>query len=311
MASKGASNVSGLVPTHPVSGRDRLVSLDVFRGLTVASMIVVNTPGSVDFVYPPLTHAAWHGWTWADVIFPFFLFIAGVAITLSLPEPAALHAHRHSILARAVRRAVLLFVLGVLFENFPTYHLFTLRIPGVLQRIALCYLCVVLIFVSSGTRGQALITVGLLVLYWALLTLVPVPVHNFLDGALIAGAFLTSTKLGVITTALVILHEVPHELGDFAVLIYGGCSRPQALGYNVLSALTAILGGMCTYLFSVVVANLQAPLLAISAGGFLYIALADLLPELKEEQRFSASLLQFVLVLFGLVLVWAGTLLPT
>jgi len=143
------------------------------------------------------------------------------------------------------------------------------------------------------------------------LTLIGDSIHNFLDGALIAGAFLVSTKLGLITTALVIVHEVPHELGDFAVLIYGGCSRLQALGYNLLSALTAILGGMCTYLFSVVVANLQVPLLAISAGGFLYIALADLLPELQDEQRVGASLLQFVLVLFGLVVVWVGTFLPT
>jgi zinc and cadmium transporter len=142
------------------------------------------------------------------------------------------------------------------------------------------------------------------------LTLLGDSIHNFLDGALIAGAFLVSTKLGLVATALVILHEVPHELGDFAVLIYGGCSRLQALGYNLLSALTAILGGMCTYLFSVVVANLQAPLLAISAGGFLYIALADLLPKLQEEQRVGASCLQFVLVLFGLAVVWAGTLLP-
>src|SRR5262249_29230699 len=115
------------------------------------------------------------GWTCADVIFPFFLFIVGVAITLSLPEPAVLPAHRRSILVRAVQRTVLLFVLGVLLENFPTYHLATLRIPGVLQRIALCYLCVVLVFVHSCIEEQALVTVGLLTLYWALMMLVPVP----------------------------------------------------------------------------------------------------------------------------------------
>jgi zinc and cadmium transporter len=143
------------------------------------------------------------------------------------------------------------------------------------------------------------------------LTLIGDGIHNFLDGALIAGAFLANTKLGLITTALVIVHEVPHELGDFAVLIYGGFSRLQALGYNLLFALTAVLGGMGTYLFSLVVAHLQAPLLALSAGGFLYIALANLLPALQEEQRLGGSLLHLVLVLFGLLIVWAGTFLPS
>jgi zinc and cadmium transporter len=133
-------------------------------------------------------------------------------------------------------------------------------------------------------------------------------IHNFLDGALIAGAFLVSTKLGLITTALVVFHEVPHELGDFGVLIYGGFSRLQALGYNLLSALAAVVGGISTYLFSVHVHNLQAPLLAISAGGFLYVALVDLLPELHKQRRVGESLVQFALILLGLVVVWGGEL---
>lgn len=118
--------------------RERLVSLDVFRGITIAGMILVNTPGSVDHVYQPLTHAAWHGWTFADLIFPFFLFIVGVAITLSLPGQRIAHAHQRLIFVRALRRTLILFTLGLLLHNFPSYHLSTLRIPGVLQRIALC-----------------------------------------------------------------------------------------------------------------------------------------------------------------------------
>jgi len=256
VASKGASNVSGLVPTHPVSGRDRLVSLDVFRGLTVAGMMLVNTPGSMDFVYPPLRHAAWHGWTCADVIFPFFLFIVGVAITLSFPPSDVLHMHRRSILARAVRRAALLFVLGVLLENFPTYHLATLRIPGVLQRIALCYLCVVLIVVSSGIRGQAFVTVGLLVVYWALLTLVSVPgagpgvleptsnLAAYVDHVLLPGHLFHGTwdPEGVLSTIPAVATTLLGTLTGHWLRVPGRSSTQTTLGLVGIGITAIVLG---------------------------------------------------------------------
>lgn len=143
--------------------------------MTIVGMILVNTPGSIDHVYPPLMHAAWHGWTCADLIFPFFLFIVGVAITLSLPDPHVVHVHRRSIVMRALRRCLILFSLGLLLYNFPQYHFSTLHIPGVLQRIALCYLFAVLVFLNTTIWGQTAVTVGLLALYWALMTLIPIP----------------------------------------------------------------------------------------------------------------------------------------
>ena len=131
--------------------------------------------------------------------------------------------------------------------------------------------------------------------------------HNFLDGMLIAGSFLVNVELGVITTVVVILHEIPQELGDFGVLIYGGFSRAQALLFNLLSALTAVAGGMIAYCFSLYVSNLQTPLLALAAGGFLYVALVDVLPELHEQRQPTESLTHFALLLLGVGVLWAAT----
>lgn len=123
---------------------------------------------------------------------------------------------------------------------------------------------------------------------------------------LIAGSFLVSVELGVITAVVVILHEIPQELGDFGVLIYGGFSRAKALLFNLLSAVAAIGGGMIAYSFSLYVTNLQVPLLTLAAGGFLYIALVDLLPELHKQRKPVESLTQFVLLLLGIGVLWAA-----
>jgi len=130
--------------------------------------------------------------------------------------------------------------------------------------------------------------------------------HNFLDGMLIAGSFLVSVQLGIVTTGVVILHEIPQELGDFGVLIYGGFSRTRALMCNLLSALAAVGGGMTAYCFSLYVSDLQAPLLALAAGGFLYVALVDLLPELHKQRKPTDSLTQFALLLLGVGVLWAA-----
>lgn len=151
-------------------GSPRLLSLDVFRGLTIAAMILVNNPGTWRAVYPPLAHADWHGWTPADLVFPFFLFIVGVSITLALGRAGGV-----GMLARIGRRAGVLFALGLFLAGFPWFDLATIRIPGVLQRIAVCYLVAALLLLFTGWRTQAGVAAALLLGYWALLTLVPVP----------------------------------------------------------------------------------------------------------------------------------------
>jgi predicted acyltransferase len=154
---------------------ERMVSLDVFRGITIAGMILVNNPGSWSYVYPPLAHAEWHGWTPTDLIFPFFLFIVGVAITLSLDGRIARGESQRKILLRVLRRSIILFALGLFLSGFPYFHLSRIRIPGVLQRIAGCYFIAALIFMKTKIRGQVVAAVVLLVVYWLLMKLVPVP----------------------------------------------------------------------------------------------------------------------------------------
>ena len=153
----------------------RLLSLDALRGITVAAMVLVNNPGTWQAVYPPLRHAEWHGWTPTDLIFPFFLFIVGVAIPLALGRRLAGNAPRGAIVAKVLRRSVIIFALGLLLHAIPDFDLANIRVPGVLQRIAVCYLVASLVFVSTRWRTQAGLAVVLLLGYWAALMLVPVP----------------------------------------------------------------------------------------------------------------------------------------
>lgn len=173
----------------------RLDALDVLRGLAVAGMILVVSPGDWGFAYEPLRHADWDGWRLADMVFPTFLFSVGVALGLSLPRPFAA-ADRRPFWTRVLRRVALLILLGLALET--TYilclalgsggpgvgDLAHMRLPGVLQRIALCYLLAVVAVVATG-RGESdmlrvspraigVVIVAVLIGYWLLMTLAPV-----------------------------------------------------------------------------------------------------------------------------------------
>jgi predicted acyltransferase len=166
-------------PDAPASGpaATRLDSLDVFRGVTIAGMLLVNNPGSwaAADIYPPLRHAAWHGWTPTDLIFPFFLFIVGASMTFSFAKLLERGATRGALLGKTIKRAAILFGLGLLLHGFPSYDLSTIRIPGVLQRIALAYLMASALVLYLRPRGQAIAGAILLLGYWAAMTLIPVP----------------------------------------------------------------------------------------------------------------------------------------
>jgi predicted acyltransferase len=164
------------------SSSSRLQSLDAFRGATIAGMILVNNPGSWSSIYPQLAHARWNGWTFTDWIFPFFLWIVGVAMTLSFQKRTERGEGRGTLMAHVIRRAAIIFGLGLVLSGFPFGFFFdhhfaleTWRIPGVLQRIAVCYLAAGAILLFSGIRAQIWWTVGLLTVYWAALVLIPVP----------------------------------------------------------------------------------------------------------------------------------------
>lgn len=215
-----------------IHSSERLVSLDVFRGMTIAGMVLVNNPGTWSAIYDPLKHADWHGITPTDYIFPFFLFIVGVAIPIAMSKRVAEGITR-SVYVKILSRAALIFALGLLMSmipffvfsetvlpqivkllitlgftaalffyladkaklaaivgavsalmilvlyfagtNFVWYNFATMRIPGVLQRIAVCYLVVALIYLHTSWKQQAVIGVALLLIYWLLMTSVPVP----------------------------------------------------------------------------------------------------------------------------------------
>jgi zinc and cadmium transporter len=128
-------------------------------------------------------------------------------------------------------------------------------------------------------------------------------IHNMVDGVLIAAAFLTDVHLGVVTSIAVIAHEIPQELGDFAVLLHSGFSRGKALLYNMLTSLTTVIGGVVAY-FSLSLANAVVPyVLAIAASSFIYIAVADLIPGLHKRTEFSATAQQIVLIALGVTVI--------
>jgi len=166
------------------------MSLDVFRGVTIASMIMVNNPGLSE-TYAPLKHAEWHGWTFTDTVFPFFLWIVGVAIPLSVSRRIEQGQSRRALFLHAFRRATIIFGLGFFLNSFTFFidgspgrlgfsewlhnYLTTVRVPGVLQRIAICYLVAMMISLRTSVRGQIRWTIGLLLTYWLLMAFAPFP----------------------------------------------------------------------------------------------------------------------------------------
>ena len=134
---------------------------------------------------------------------------------------------------------------------------------------------------------------------FAYISLVGDGVHNFIDGMIIAATFVLGFELGFITTLAVISHEIPQEIGDFGVLIYSGLGKRKALTYNFISALTAILGAIVTY-YVVYLRSNYALLVPFAAGGFIYIAATDLMPELHKKSHAGESIIQLLSILFGL-----------
>jgi predicted acyltransferase len=162
-----------MTQTSPASSR--LIALDAFRGLTIAFMVLVNDAGDGRHTYWPLDHAEWNGWTPTDVVFPSFVWIVGVAITLSLAKRLAAGVTRAVLMRQALRRALVIYVLGLIVYAAPAFDLSTQRLLGVLQRIAICYLVAAVIYLTTGVRGQIIWLIGLLTTYWLLMAFAPVP----------------------------------------------------------------------------------------------------------------------------------------
>jgi zinc and cadmium transporter len=136
------------------------------------------------------------------------------------------------------------------------------------------------------------------------LNLIGDSIHNLVDGMIIGGSFLISTTMGFASTIAVIFHELPQEIGDFGVLVYGGLSRQKALLFNFMSALMAFLGLFLVLYLSMYIGNSIGFLIAIGAGGFTYLAASELIPEIQKEEDLRRSIFQFILFISAVIMIW-------
>jgi predicted acyltransferase len=196
------ATTSTLAPAVPA--RERLISLDVFRGLTIAGMLLVNDPGTWSAIFPPLEHAEWNGWTPTDLIFPFFLFIVGITTHLSLSARRARGDDDSALVKQILRRGIIIYLLGFAMAMFPfyqwgviqslpnatawdrvIYRIEHVRLLGVLPRIAIVYICAGLLTLKTNLKQQVIIIASLLLGYWFAMTLIPVPGENAIGALLL------------------------------------------------------------------------------------------------------------------------------
>ena len=180
----------------------RIASLDAFRGFAIASMVLVNNPGDWGHLHAPLEHARWNGWTFTDTVFPFFLFAAGMAMAVSLDRRLRAGDDRAKLLATVLRRALVIFAVGLFLNLFPSFHPGTVRIPGVLQRIALCIAIASPVVIYGRTRAAVLAMAALTAVYAISMLFVAVPgpdgvvAAGMLEPGRDFGAWLDRTVLG-------------------------------------------------------------------------------------------------------------------
>ena len=216
----------------------RLSSLDVFRGITIAAMILANMAGVADDVYPFLSHAQWHGCTPTDLIFPFFLFIIGVAMTYSLSKYTAENKPTKAVYLRVLRRAAILFILGLLLNGFWnkgvwTFDLSSIRLMGVLQRIALTYLFASLIVLKLPRKTQWFVAGGLLIGYWLTMMYIPVPEYG-------AGVLTREGNFGAFIDRLIIPKAHLYKGDGFNFM-----GDPEGL-FSTIPAIVSVLAGYFT-----------------------------------------------------------------
>jgi predicted acyltransferase len=157
----------------------RLIALDIFRGITMAAMILVNDPGIGTHVYAPLEHSAWNGITFTDLIFPSFIFIVGVSIVFSYSGQLQKGVSKKRMVSKMCRRAVILFLIGLFLSILPSFNLSLIRITGVLQRISIVFFCCTLLYLFTGLSFQIRLAIFILIAYFLVMTLAPVPGYGY------------------------------------------------------------------------------------------------------------------------------------
>jgi len=288
--------------------------------MTIAAMLLVNNPGSWSYVYPPLRHAEWHGWTPTDLVFPFFLFIVGLSLSLSFSRRREAGIPPRGLYRKVSSRAAAIFGLGLFLQLFPRFRFSTFRIPGVLQRIALCFFFGALIYLATRarTRLRIFICLGMLGAYWALLTFVPVPgfgpgvlapkgnLCGFIDAKLLGGHLYLPgfDPEGILSTLPAIVTVLMGTLaGDW---IRSG--RPvQVKGLGILSAgIPLIAVGLILHPFFPINKQLWTSTYVLFSGGaaLLFFGICYLIVEAYGVRKWSSP---FLILGTNAIAVFAGS----
>ena len=289
----------------------RLLSLDVFRGATVAAMILVNNPGDWGNIYAPLEHASWNGCTPTDLIFPFFLFIVGVSITYAMSSKKAEPQTHSKTILKALKRAAILFGLGLFLSLYPKVFtdpigaLSTVRIPGVLQRISVVFLISSIIFLKNSEKQIMRIAAGILILYWIIMTFIPVPGTGYPNleketnmGAWIDRSILTEAHLWKSAKTWDpegILSTLPAIASGLIGVLVGAFLRRKDLdeGYKVSwlfsTGLLLFVGGMAWGLQFPLNKSLWTSSFVLYTGGLatMILAFCYWMIDVNKRQRFT------------------------
>jgi predicted acyltransferase len=302
----------------------RVVSLDVFRGITIAAMILVNDPGSWSHIYAPLEHADWNGWTPTDLIFPAFLFMVGVSMTLSFASRASRGMTRGALAIHIVRRSAVIFAIGLFLNGFPYFNFGSIRITGVLQRIAVCYLAAGLLYLllsqrkggadgSARARSNVVVIAGIVVIllagYWALLKFVPVPHYGaghlgkddnlgaYIDRSLMGGHLwsgsVTWDPEGLLSTFPAIATLLIGILaGEWLRSDREGTRKAMGLA---AAGIVLLIAGRLLHPFFPINKNLWTSTFVLFTGGFALLALAACywMVDLRGWRKWTAPWLVF------------------
>ena len=279
-------------PTEP-GHSSRLLSVDVFRGIAVASMLLVDYPGDEQAGYRLIRHAPWNGLTAADLIFPSFVFLMGISIVLSFSARLERGETRQQIAWHAVKRSLILFALGAFLNGVPAFHLATWRIEGVVQRIALCYLIAGILFLWLDVRGLIVAITVCLLGYWGLMRLVPVPglglpgrdipvlapdqnLVDWIDRALFPGRLYNRTRdpEGVLSTIPAIATAVSGVLTG-VWLRSGRTKRAKVAGMLAVGVAGMVVGAMWNQWFPIN-KNVWTSSFVVVTAGFALIFLSSL-----------------------------------
>ena len=244
-----------------VTTSTRLISLDVLRGITIAFMILVNNGGQ--FAFWPLQHSDWNGWTPTDLVFPTFLFLMGTSLVFSFESRLSRGVSRSSLALHTLRRFVILFLLGLVVNGFPFFHPATLRIYGVLQRIAICFLvCSFLYLWDRRAASKIVLVIAALLGYWALMRLVPVPGYG------VPGRDIPFLDKDANIVAWLDRHLLPGRL-------YEGVRDPEGLLSNIPALGTTLLG-MLTAMWLRTKASMERKCAGMLGAGVVFILLGEL-----------------------------------